>query len=216
MKKLYLWLLLSLFTAAFTLTACGGDDDETNEPPKKEQPDNQGNGDDNNTPTVTVSAETLKGTWDGAVEHDFAQGYYQRWRFHFDGKNYTSWHTHQTVGSVKDDVQGLKTVGNKEQGTWEYKDGMLVLTPEKMWASYYFAMTSIQTGDGKYVYYNYNTETMEADQWYETSEAVIKSGIERDLQDNTDWYIKKWPVLSLTKTELSVKINMDTFKLTKQ
>lgn len=29
MKKLNLWLLLSLFVAAFTLTACGGSDDDT-------------------------------------------------------------------------------------------------------------------------------------------------------------------------------------------
>ena len=28
MKKLNLWLLASLFVAAFTLTACGDDDDE--------------------------------------------------------------------------------------------------------------------------------------------------------------------------------------------
>ena len=28
MKKLNLWLFLSLFVAAFTLTACGSDDDD--------------------------------------------------------------------------------------------------------------------------------------------------------------------------------------------
>lgn len=203
MKKLNYWLCASLFVAVFTLIACGSDDDNnTNNPPKDDKLD--------------VTAENLKGTWDGSLEHDFAQGYYQRWRLKFDGQNYTSWHTHLTAGSVKDEVQGLKTVGNKEQGTWEYKDGKLILTPSKQWSSYYFEMTSWQTDDGKYVYYNYNPETMEADQWYETSDYIIQSGIERDLQDGTDWYIQKWPVVSLKRTELSVKINMDVFKLIKQ
>ena len=211
MKKLNLWLLVSLFVAAFTLSACGDDDgngnndNNDNRPPKDE--------------TVKVTEETLKGTWDGALEHDFAQGYYQRWRIQFDGKNYISWHTHLTAGSTKDDVQGLKTVGNKEQGTWEYVDGALVLTPKKMWASYYFAMTSIQTGEGKYVYYNYNTETMEADQWHEFSEDLVKQGVEQDLKASNPeayMYIKYWSVVSLTKSELSLKINRDVFKLEKK
>ena len=169
--------------------------------------------------TLEVNEANLKGTWEGGVEHDFAQGYYQRWRIQFDGKNYTSWHTHLTAGSTKDDVQGVKTVGNKEQGTWEYVDGALVLTPKKMWASYYFAMTSIQTGDGKYVYYNYNPETMEADEWYETPEDLVKAGVEQDLNASNPiayMYIKSWPVVGFADTELSIKINMDVFKLDKQ
>ena len=207
MKKLNLWLLASFFVAAFTLTACGSDEDDDNasKPPKNE--------------TVKVTEETIKGTWDGALEHDFAQGYYQRWRLQFDGKNYTSWHTHLTAGSIKDDEQGVKTVGNKEQGTWEYVDGALVLTPKKRWASYYFAMTSLQTGGGKYVYYNYNPETMEADQWYEISEDLVKYGVEQDLKASSSeayMYIKSWPVVGFTEKELSVKINMDVFKLYKQ
>jgi hypothetical protein len=173
--------------------------------------------DDDKTPEITEAK--LKGIWDGSLEHDFAQGYYQRWRIQFDGKNYTSWHTHLTAGSTKDDVQGVKTVGNKEQGTWEYVDGALVLTPKKMWASYYFAMTSIQTGDGKYVYYNYNPETMEADEWYETPEDLVKAGVEQDLNASNPiayMYIKSWPVVGFADTELSIKINMDVFKLDKQ
>ena len=202
MKKLNPWILVSLFVAAFTLSACGDDDDKS---PKDD--------------TVKVTEETLKGTWDGVLEHDMAQGYYQRWRVQFDGKNYTSWHTHQTVGSTKDDEQGIKTVGDKEQGTWEYVDGALLLTPKKMWASYYFEMTSLQTGDGKYVYYNYNPDTMEADQWYETSEDHVKYMVEQDLKASSPeayMYIKYWPVVSLTKSEVSFKINMDVFKLKKQ
>lgn len=161
---------------------------------------------------VEISEEALKGTWDGEVEHDFAQGYYQRWRIAFDGNSYTSWHTHQTAGATGDDVQGLKTVGNKEQGTWEYKDGTLVLTPSKQWASY--VITSMSPT--KYTYYNYNIETMESDQWYETPDYVLQQGIERDLQDGTDWYISKWLVTDFTNTQLSIMINRDTFKLTKQ
>lgn len=209
MKKNYLWLFAILFVAAFALTACGSDDDETG---------NGGNGGDGDPvpPTLQVNEANLKGTWDGKVDHDFAQGYYQRWRIQFDGKNYTSWHARQMIGTTKDDVQGLKTVGNKEQGTWEYVDGKIVFTPQKQWASYYLMYTNFQTGDSKYVYYNYNLETMEADEWYETSDALIKDGIERDLKDGTDWYIRKFGVVSFTEKVLSLQINRDVFKLEKQ
>lgn len=203
MKKLNLCLFLSLFVAAFTLSACGDDKDDGNKPPKDE--------------SLAVTESNLKGIWDGSLEHDFAQHYYQRWRVQFDGKEYTAWHTSQMIGSIKDDVQGLKTVGNKEQGTWEYKDGILVLTPKKMWASYVFQMNSIETGDGKYVYYNYNKETMESDEWYETPEEFVKSGVEREQNSEGSalFYLKKWPVVGLTKTDLTVKVNMDVFKLNK-
>ena len=195
------WLCASLFVTAFTLCACGDDDNNINEPPKDE--------------TVKVTEETLKGTWDATIEHDMAQGYSQRRRLYFDGKNYTSWHTHLTAGTINDADQGLKTVGNKEQGTWEYVDGKLILTPSKQWASYYLTAKSLN--DPYYtVYLDYNAETMESSEWYETSESIIKDGVARDIRDNTDWYIQKWPVVSLTKTELSLKINMDVFKLSKQ
>lgn len=195
------WLCASLFVAAFTLSACGDDDNNINEPPKDE--------------TVKVTEETLKGTWDATIEHDMAQGYSQRRRLYFDGKNYTSWHTHLTAGTINDADQGLKMVGNKEQGTWEYVDGKLILTPSKQWASYYLTAKSLN--DPYYtVYLDYNAETMESSEWYETSESIIKDGVARDIRDNTDWYIQKWPVVSLTKTELSLKINMDVFKLSKQ
>ena len=109
----------------------------------------------------------------------------------------------------------LKTVGDKEQGTWEYKDGALILTPKKMWASYYLTAKSIDDYKMYYVYRNYNTDTMESNEWYEISEALVKSGVERDLENGTDFYLKKWPVASLTKTDLTVKVNMDVFKLNK-
>ena len=103
----------------------------------------------------------LDGVWEGEVEHDFAQGYYQKWRFEFDGNNYTSWHTHLTAGSINDDVEGVKTVGNKEKGTWVFDEGYIILTPSEQYASY--AITSMSPT--KYSYYEYNTETMEAVQW---------------------------------------------------
>ena len=212
MKKLNLWLFLSLFIIAFTLSACGGDDDNGNsnsngnKPPKDE--------------TVKVTEESLKGIWDGALEHDMAQGYYQRWRVQFDGKNYTSWRTHQMVGTAKQADLGLQTVGSKSQGTWEYVDGALVLTPEKMWDSYYQTADDYQTMSNlRYVFNSYNTETMEASPWYEFSELIIKSCVESEKKSGnpqTYMYIKYWPVVSLTAKEMTVRINMDTFKLTRQ
>ena len=200
MKKLNLLLFLSLFVAAFTLSACGDDKDDN--PPKDEK--------------IEVTEANLKGTWDGSLEHDFAQGYYQRWRVQFDGKNYTAWHTHQITGTIYNEDMSLKTVGDKEQGTWEYKDGALILTPKKMWASYYLTAKSIDDYKTYYVFRNYNTDTMESNEWYEISEASVKSGVERDLENGTDFYLKKWPVASFTKTELTVSVNRDVFKLNKK
>ena len=200
MKKLNLLLFLSLFVAAFTLSACGDDKDDN--PPKDEK--------------IEVTEANLKGTWDGSLEHDFAQGYYQRWRVQFDGKNYTAWHTHQITGTIYNEDMSLKTVGDKEQGTWEYKDGALILTPKKMWASYYLTAKSIDDYKTYYVYRNYNTDTMESNEWYEISEALVKSGVERDLENGTDFYLKKWPVAGFTKTELTVSVNRDVFKLNKK
>ena len=202
MKKLNPWLFLSLFVAAFTLSACGDDKDDN--PPKDEK--------------LEVTEANLKGTWDGSVEHDFAQGYYQRWRVQFDGKNYTAWHTHQIVGTINDQDMSLKTVGNKEQGTWEYKDDILILTPKKMWASHYLTAKTIN--DPYYtVYLDYNPETMECTEWYETSEFLIQQGIKDDLKDGingNETTISVWPVVGFTKTDLSVRINKDIFKLNKQ
>ena len=202
MKKLNPWLFLSLFVAAFTLSACGDDKDDN--PPKDEK--------------IEVTEANLKGTWDGSVERDFAQGYYQRWRVQFDGKNYTAWHTHQIVGTINDQDMSLKTVGNKEQGTWEYKDDILILTPKKMWASHYLTAKTIN--DPYYtVYLDYNPETMECTEWYETSEFLIQQGIKDDLKDGingNETTISVWPVVGLTKTDLSVRINKDIFKLNKK
>lgn len=191
-------LFLLYVAIAFFALACNPEDKQD---PK--DPENK---------TVTFNEENVKGIWEGGVAADFAQGYLQNWRIKFDGKSYITWHTHQTAGSINDEQQGLKTVGNKEEGTWAYSDGILTLTPKKRWASY--AITSMSPM--KYSYYEYNVETMEAANWYETDQSLIENGIESDLRDGTDWYIKKWKVVSFTETSLSIKINMDTFVFTKK
>jgi hypothetical protein len=60
---------------------------------------------------------------------------------------------------------------------------------------------------------------MEADEWYETPEDLVKAGVEQDLNASNPiayMYIKSWPVVGFADTELSIKINMDVFKLDKQ
>ncbi|MCR5407539.1 MAG: hypothetical protein K6E61_00310 [Bacteroidales bacterium] len=57
---------------------------------------------------------------------------------------------------------------------------------------------------------------MEAVQWYETASALIEDGIARDRQDGTDWYIKKWQIVSFKNDVLSVRINRDVFNLKKK
>ena len=172
--------------------------------------------DENDDKEVEVNEANLKGTWEGGVERDFGQGYPQKWRVQFDGKNYTTWHTTQTLGSTNDEIKGLKTVGNKEKGTWEFADGVLTLTPSEQYASYYQVMNPDYTLGG-YKYYEYNEETMEAVQWYETPKEIIEDGIARDLaSDGMVWTLSKWNILSLTKTSLTIKINRDTFELAKK
>ena len=174
---------------------------------------NDNNKDDKDV--IEINAENLAGTWEGGVEHDFAQGYPQKWRIQIDGENYTTWHTHQTAGSTLDVVQGLKTVGNKEKGTWAYADGVLILTPKEQFASYFQKMNPDYSLDG-YTYYDYNEETMEAVQWYVTPQSIIESGVESDTAEGSDWYISRWKNVVLTKTTLTIRINRDTFVLEKK
>jgi hypothetical protein len=89
-----------------------------------------------------------------------------------------------------------------------------------MWDSYYQTADDYQTMSNlRYVFNSYNTETMEASPWYEFSELIIKSCVESEKKSGnpqTYMYIKYWPVVSLTAKEMTVRINMDTFKLTRQ
>lgn len=151
--------------------------------------------------TLEVNAENLAGTWEQFIEHDFAQGYQQKYRVTFEGQNYTLWHMHQEVETIDGQYGGLCCVGNKYTGAWEYKGGKLVLTHNSARASYY----QNSLNPPSYVYYIYNVNTMESDPWYVTSEEFLK-------------YFDplEWPVISLTKETLTVKINMDTFALAKQ
>ena len=185
MNKFYFPLLLAIAALG---VACNPDD-------KNDTPEDN---------TVSITEESLKGTWEGGVTAGNGD---RGVRGEFVGL------PDQVPGFREiDDEQGLKTVGNKEKGTWEYSNGVLTLTPKQQWASY--AITSLSPS--KYSYYEYNTVTMEAVQWYETAQSLIESGIERDLEEGTDWYVKKWNVVSFTQTTLSVKINRDIFKLEKK
>lgn len=156
----------------------------------------EGNDDSNE-----VNAENLAGTWEVYVEHDFGQGYQQKYRVKFEGSNFTMWHMHQTVYTVNGQYGDLVNVGNKDTGTWEYSDGNLVFTYKTMKASYFISSMSPLS----YTYYNYNTETMEADQWLETSELLVET---------TDKL--QWKVISFTDEALTVKVNMDTFAFTRK
>lgn len=193
MRKLFLLLA----AAALCVVAC------------KKDGGNEGNDEGE---AVEVNETTLAGTWEGGVEYDFAQGYPQQWRIKFEGKNYTNWHTTKIAGPTGDDQPGLKTVGNKEQGTWEYANGVLTLTPVHQWASY--VQTSLSPA--KNTYYNYDPVTMECDNWYVVPDSRIEAGVAMDIQEGSEWFISKWRSVSLTTKVLSVKINMDTFKLEKK
>ena len=156
------------------------------------------NGNNDEPKNLEVTAENLAGTWECFVEHDFAQGYEQKYRVTFKGENYTMWHMHQVLYNETGEWGSLTRVGNKYSGTWEYADGTITFTPQKAYASYF--QNSIDPP--KYTYYLYNTDTMESDPWYETPEYFIE-------------YLDKpeWRVLSFTKDALTVKVNMDTFAM---
>ena len=73
MKKVFLFLSAAL--AMMAIASCDKDEEkEQNEPEKNV--------------TVEINAANLQGTWEGAVEHDFGQGYPQKWRLQIDGENY--------------------------------------------------------------------------------------------------------------------------------
>lgn len=156
---------------------------------------------DDNTVSLEINAQNLAGTWEVYVEHDFAQGYAQKYRITFSGENaYTMWHMHQEPKNETGEWGSLTNVGNKYSGAWEYADGILSLNPTKSYSSYFQnSMSPV-----KYTYYLYNTETMESDPWYETPEVFVQ-------YDKAEWTVK-----SLTKEAFTVKINMDTFVLEKK
>ena len=95
-------------------------------------------------------------------------------------------------------------MGNKEKGTWAYANKKLSFTPTEQFASYYQVMKPDYSLGGN-VYYDYNEETMESTPWYVTPESLVRPSFDSE-----------WTVISLTKTALTVKINMDTFVLEKK
>ncbi len=42
------------------------------------------NNNDDDKDVIEINPENLAGTWEGGVEHDFAQGYPQNWRIQID------------------------------------------------------------------------------------------------------------------------------------
>ena len=183
MKKIL--LLAGVFAAMFITASCDPSDD----------PDNGGRD------GLEVTAENLKGTWEAFVEHDFAQGYQQKYRIKFDGQNYTMWHMHQEPQCMDGKHGDLVCVGDKYSGKWEYTDGKIILTPERwLYSSWISNMSPLS-----YTYNPYNVETMEADPWKEADSWIVET-LGKD----------EWGVVSLNKKALTVKINMDTFKLEKK
>lgn len=151
--------------------------------------------------SLLVTAENLAGTWEAFVEHDFAQGYQQKYRIKFDGESYTMWHMHQEPQCIDGVYGSLVCVGDKYSGKWEYSGGKLVLTHSAWSASSFISNMNPLS----YTYYSYNVDTMESNPWYESSEWVV-STLDKD----------EWTVIFLSKTQLKVKINMDTFVLEKK
>lgn len=171
MKK---YILLSLLCALPLLfAACQKND------PKKEE--------------TQINENTLRGTWEGSVDHDHGQGYQQKYRVTFDGSSYTMWHMHQEA-----DKDGLHNVGDKYKGTWSYANGKITFKATEWYASYFISNLSPL----EYTFYNYNVNTMESDPWYESKMAG-------SLDDEV------WTV-SLKGSELQARINMDTFILKKK
>ena len=154
---------------------------------------------DENTEPLDVNEGNLAGTWEQTIEHDYAQGYMQKYRVKFEGKNYTMWHMYQEIETIDGKYGGLVCVGDKYTGTWEYSGGKLVFT-HKTWSASSF-INSINPLS--YTYYDYNVDTMESNPWYESQFADTLDPLE-------------WPVISLTYATLTVRINMDTFALAKK
>lgn len=173
------YYVYALFIAVFCLAACNGD-----------APD---------TEVVEINETTLKGTWEGSVEHDMAQGYTQKYRIAFDGNTYTVWHMYQEIVRVSGEYK-LENVGNKESGTWEYADGVLTMTPKKQFASHFISSMSPL----EYTIYVYDVDTMESNPWYETPEYFVETA------EKTTWTVV------LRGDTLEAKINMDTFQLKKK
>lgn len=61
-----------------------------------------------------------------------------------------------------------------------------------------------------------NEPPMDAAQWYETPELIVKSGVEEDKKSSTNFYISTWKVNDINEHVLTVKIKNDTFNLAKQ
>lgn len=148
-----------------------------------------------------ITESSLKGTWEGEVRADMAQGYRQKYRIAFNGGEYEMWHMHQEAVFEDGAFKELKDVGDKESGTWEYSDGKLYLKATSRFSSYFISNMSPL----EYTFYSYDVSTMEANPWYESPQWVVET-LEKTV----------WSVVSLKGSVLTVKINMDNFALEKK
>ena len=148
--------------------------------------------------SLLVTAENLAGTWEAFIDHDYAQGYQRKYRVQFDGTGYTMWCMHQEPECIDGKYGSLVYLGDKYSGTWEYSGGKIVYTASKWYCSSFISSLSPLS----YTYYSYNVETMESDPWKEGSAQFL----DKD----------EWTVIYLSKSELKVKINMDTVVLKKK
>lgn len=108
MKKINLWLLASLFTAALTLTACGGDDEPAG--------NNGGNnGSDPVVPALTVNDLTGT-TWEVYASKQKAPDVYQKLKLDAANGSFT---LHKQIS--ESDFRDYK-------GTWKEADGNILLS----------------------------------------------------------------------------------------
>lgn len=147
--------------------------------------------------TLEINEANLKGTWEVDIEHDFAQGYHRKYRIAFDGKTYTLWKMYQDLLKVDGEFK-LYDVGDKYKGSWTYANGSLTLTAAEWSASSRLVYDDFYTGQTHAEVNAYNVETMEASPWFELN----------DMASMLDPEV--WTNLSLTKTQLKARINMDS------
>ena len=191
MKKLF--TLLSLSALVMFAVSCG---------------DKKDGGDDGNGggTTLEINAANLAGTWEVDIEHDFAQGYHRKYRISFDGQNYTLWTMHQDIYQLDKDSSEwtLKDVGDKYKGTWAYASGKLTMTHTHWWSSHRLVYDDFQTGKTHAEVNPYDTETMEANPWFDFTNNA-------SLLDPEEWTLQ-----SLTATTLKARINMDNVTFAKK
>jgi hypothetical protein len=127
----------------------------------------------------TLTAEDLKGTWEAVLEGGSGPGQDDKYRFTFNGSSYELRELYYNMEYNSQTGEGKSTlVCSKQNGTWTHASGKLKLTPSKLFHSY----AIVNMNPLKYNYYDVNTTTMEAVEWYEITSpdgsewSFVKSG----------------------------------------